>query len=391
MIAITKRPQVKITGDSLNTSKWVGVHQPVEFHVQRKDYTITSKGGVSNQQQNDGSVIALTWFRVLTVSGISNGDTVTFMCGPEEKKRSFTLKVAKIFPDTTNTYSFIFFDLNNIVDAHKITDYKAYINVSRKSYYIECFVYQSYKNESLELAGVVKSKTDVWGRGSINIQKVLSSNIVNYNKGTYDKINEKVFDSGGIYNIKLREVYEGFIGEFTTLLDTDNLFYVNGSKQLQEENGYNFGEFVPTLNDSRTNKAKFLSVFNKPTYFKGYPFDLSFIWSDNLVAKQITRHEDINGLGSPTSTDLLMSGRGFVNRLMLSGSFASTVKTLNVWLESGGNTNQNPSTGTGTLTGVGTVFNPIEGTIKHRLEDLQAWRERYDNTSRPIIRNERGW
>jgi len=386
MIAVTKKPQVKITGDNSNTSKWVGVHQPIEFEVQRKDYGILSKGGVYNQPQNDGSTIALTWFRVLTVSGISNGDVVTFMCGPEEKKRSFTLTVVIISPAATNNYSFIYFNLNDVVDANKITDYLAYVNVNRKSYYIECFVYQSYKNEALELAGVVKAKTDVWGSGTINIQKVLSSNLVNYNKGTYSKINEKVFDSGGMYNIKLREVYEGFIGEFSTLLDTDNLFYVNGSKQLQEANGFNFGEFVPTLNDSRTNKAKFLSVFDKPTYFNNYPFDLSFIWSDNLIAKQITRNEDVNGLGSPTSTNLLMNGRGFVNRLMVSGSYASTVNTLDVWLESGSDTTQNPSTGTGTLTDVGTVFNPIDGAVRHRLEDLQNWRERYNNATAPITR-----
>ena len=162
MISVISKPITKITGDTSNTSKWVGVHQPVEFEVKRKDYSITSKGGVKN---------GLTWFRILTTSGISAGDTVTFLCGPEEKKRSFKLVVDRIFPSSTNTYSFIFFDLRNVIDANKITDYKAYVNVDRKGYYVETFVYQSIKNSILELAGVIRSKVDVWGNAKILFER----------------------------------------------------------------------------------------------------------------------------------------------------------------------------------------------------------------------------
>jgi len=376
MISIINKPITKITGDTSNTSKWVGIHQPVEFEVKRKDYNILSKGGVYNQPQNDGTTLALTWFRVSDIGEIKVGDIINFLCGPDEKKRSFTLTVAKINLVSTGNYSFIFFDLNNVIDADKITAYKAYVNVQRKGYFIETFVYQSIKNASLELAGVVRSKTDVWGNAKINIQKVLSSNITNENQSSYLKRNQPVYNQGGIYNIKIREIYDGYIGDFTTLLNTDNLYFVNGSKQLQDPNNFNFGEFVPTLNDSRTNKAKFLSVFDKPTYFNNYPFDVSFIYSDNLLNKQVARVETING--TPTNTNLLTNGRGFVNRLKLAGGYASSVKTIDLHLDASNSaTTQNPSTGNGTLSTVGTVFNPYAETIEHSISDLNQWASVY--------------
>lgn len=380
MISIISKPITKISGDISNTSKWVGVHQPVEFEVKRKDISI-----ISIQNSSNGN----KFFRIsrsdFNNSGLEVGKSFSYLCGPENNKRQFTLTPINFV--IGDTIVMVNVSMVGVIDVNKITSYEAYIIVERKGYYIETFVYQSINNASLSLAGVVRSKTDVWGNAKVNIQKVLSSNVTNENKSSYSKINEAVYNQGGIYNIKIREIYDGFIGSFTTLLNTDNLYFVNGSKQLQDPNNFNFGEFVPTLNDSRVSKAKFLSVFDKPTYFNNYPFDISFIYSDNLLNKQVARVETING--TPTNTNLLTNGRGFVNRLKLSEGYASSVKTIDLYLDASTSaTTQNPSTGTGTLAGVGTIFNPFSPTIRHKLSDLNEWLEAYNDTLRPVI-NER--
>ena len=366
MISIINKPITKITGDTSNTSKWVGVHQPVEFEVKRKDISIISIQNLSNG--NKLFKINKTDFNN---SGLEVGKPFSYLCGPENNKRQFTLTPLNFV--IGNTVVLINVSMVGIIDVNKITNYEAYIIVDKKGYFIETFVYQSINNASLSLAGVVRSKTDVWGNAKVNIQKVLSSNVTNENKASYNKINQPVYNQGGIYNIKIREVYDGFIGSFTTLLNTDNLYFVNGSKQLQDPNNFNFGEFVPTLNDSRVSKAKFLSVFDKPTYFNNYPFDVSFIYSDNLLNKQVARVETING--TPTNTNLLTNGRGFVNRLKLAGGYASSVKTIDLHLDASNSaTTQNPSTGNGTLSNIGTVFNPYAETIKHSKSDLNEWK-----------------
>ena len=370
MISIINKPITKITGDTSNTSKWVGVHQPVEFEVKRKDISIISIQNLSN-----GNKLFKINKSDFNNSGLEVGKSFSYLCGPENNKRQFTLTPLNFV--IGNTVVLINVSMVGIIDVNKITTYEAYIIVDKKGYFIETFVYQSINNASLSLAGVVRSKTDVWGNAKVNIQKVLSSNVTNENKASYNKINQPVYNQGGIYNIKIREVYDGFIGSFTTLLNTDNLYFVNGSKQLQDPNNFNFGEFVPTLNDSRVSKAKFLSVFDKPTYFNNYPFDVSFIYSDNLLNKQVARVETING--TPTNTNLLTNGRGFVNRLKLAGGYASSVKTIDLHLDASNSaTTQNPSTGNGTLSTVGTVFNPYAETIKHSISDLNQWASVYD-------------
>jgi hypothetical protein len=97
------------------------------------------------------------------------------------------------------------------------------------------------------------------------------------------------------------------------------------------------GSFVPTFDNTRTDKAKFQSVFNKPTYFVGYPFSLNFIYSDNMLNYQVIRKEttkDINGTTIATTSDNLnMNNRLYANRLMLKQGYTSNVKTIDIWLE----------------------------------------------------------
>lgn len=341
MITITNKPFAPITGDESNVSKWVGAHQPIEFKVQRKDFDVKK---VWNETQGGVN------FKVLelngTISELKKGTKFTFIC-TLNVRRSWSVVADSVF--FGNNKTFVFINRADLYDDFLMVHNQATILIERKGYFIETFVYKAKENYQLELIGVLKSKNDVWGVATVNIQKVISSSLKNLNEFDYNKINAPIPNQGGIYNVKMREVYDGFIGNFTSLLPTDNLYYVNGSKQIQEENNYNFGEFVPSLNDSRTNKAKFLSVFNKPTYFNNYPFSLSFVYSDLVLNRQLKRNEDT------VLTNLFVQGRGFVNRLMVTGGYTSTTKQINVHIEEDGTTTQNPTTGTGTYT-TGTVF-----------------------------------
>jgi hypothetical protein len=99
------------------------------------------------------------------------------------------------------------------------------------------------------------------------------------------------------------------------------------------------GSYVPTYDNARTDKAKFQSVFKRPTYFVGYPFSLNFIYSDNMTNSQLTRKEqtkDINGNTISNTTDNMnMAFRFTANRLMLKQGYTSNVKTVDIWLDAG--------------------------------------------------------
>ena len=271
MISVINKPIANITGDENNQSKWVGAHQPIEFEIQRKDYNVLA---IWNQTINN---TACKVFQIQgnRVSDFAVGSTFNYVCS-DDTLYSFTLTVFNVDFDGSRTY--VSFERAGVFNISKISANQAFVNVNRLGYYIETLVYIFDKAGVGTLVGTLRTKTDTFGKSKVNVQKVISSYLSLENKFEYDKINKAQPTQGGQYQIRCREVYGVFEGKFTSMLGGDVLFYVNGSKQLQDPNNFNFGEFVPTQNDARENKAKFLSVFNRPTYFNGYPFSLSFIY-----------------------------------------------------------------------------------------------------------------
>ena len=172
----------------------------------------------------------------------------------------------------------------------------------------------------------------------MDVSTYLKSNVDYINEFGYDVLNWLDSNLGGMFNITFSENWTGYEGSFSGLSETDLNYYTNSAKQIQDTFGSNMGEYVPFLTyGSGETKAKFLSAFTSPTYFTGFPFDLSFIYSENIFGFEVKKHEEtkgINGDTIATTNDLLdfNSGTG-VHRLMLKEGYASTVKTVDVWLD----------------------------------------------------------
>lgn len=125
----------------------------------------------------------------------------------------------------------------------------------------------------------------------------------------------------------------------TVISDESNFIYVtNSAKQIQETYGQNMGEYVPYGIEGIL-KAKFLTKFEEPVYFAGYPFTLSFIYSDLIVGHEIKLIEDrldINGGAvSDEETALSQSHGHSINYLKLQDSYPSGVKYVDVSLSTG--------------------------------------------------------
>ena len=90
----------------------------------------------------------------------------------------------------------------------------------------------------------------------------------------------------------------------------------------------------PALSD--VNRAKFLSDFEKPTFFRDFPFDLSFIYSEKIKGNAVARNEqkfDLNqGLvGGIEEDGLDASQHTHVNRMILKDDY-DAAKEVDVWL-----------------------------------------------------------
>jgi hypothetical protein len=322
-ITIKSKPTVLINGQKSN---WFPAHQPITFEIQRTDAIVLQKYKIGDEIH----------FKLNTASGLKAGQKVNYIQGLYSK----TLTIKSVGID----YLRIAYDvtlLGGVVGYFLFTD--AY-----KGHYIETQVL-FVNGTKYEVIGSLKNKTDIFGVAKVSLQELISTKCINQNNFNYKLINLHQFGEGSRFNIQIREVYNGIVGTYTALKDENVLYYTNSSNQIQDKYGYNMGSYVPTIDNARTDKAKFQSVFKRPTYFVGYPFSLNFIYSDNMENYQLVRKEqtkDINGTAIATTTDnLSVNSRYYANRLMLKQDYTSNIKTLDIWIETNGVTTQNPLVG----------------------------------------------
>jgi hypothetical protein len=258
-------------------------------------------------------------------SEVAIGQRVLWVSGVQNK----ILTITAINGDTITT--------NGLSEVTVLGGHVVYLD-AYSNYFIQTEVY--YVNDSsYELIGTFKNKTNLIGQVDLQIASMLKTVCEYNNTFDYDVLNKAIKGEGGKYSIRYSEIYNG-VTHSTSLLFSSLQYFTNSTKQIGELYGENMGEYVPTLDDTRPNKAKFLTVFNKPTKFKNMPFALSFIYSDNLFNNEIKeeiRGFDSNGIEIYNTFEVLNHyERAQVNRLMLVDGYTNDSKTFNVWLETTG-------------------------------------------------------
>jgi len=325
--AIITRPIQLVNGQQ---SKWVPSHQSVVFEVERRDAEILN---VLYGSFYNGGNLRITINANLNFSNVKKGDRV------------------KIFIPNNNIDCVVTNILNNSVFDVKSTSAMIpsignQLIFLDSLYYLEMKVFYTENNLQYKEIGTLKSKTDSDGIARFNVQELLTTKTINQNEFLYNKINEGQWGEGTRFNVQIRQwlyitiTTPNAINNYSELFDTNVFYYTNSANQIQNTYGYNMAEYVPTYDATRTDKAKFQSVFKRPTYFPNYPFSLNFIYSDNMRNFQIYKTEetkDINGNVITTiDANLNISHRELANRLMLDQNYTSNIKSLDIFISTDG-------------------------------------------------------
>lgn len=316
-LVVTKYPQVDVNG---HTSKWQSVHHPITFELQRQDQQVQMKfhpTGIGVIVKVAGAIPSTIQVGQNIQYFATNGDIYTWIITDIQGENIFT---------------------DGTIPGTQYGGFVNYLDAYSK-YFVSTEVYGVDTSNTYFLIGTLRHKPSTNGKLNITINEWLTSLIDLKNNFAYNQINKAMREEGGKYQVRFREQYNGteqvqFAGA--------NYYWSNSAKQIGEVYGSNMGDFVPTPDNTRVNRAKFLSVFPKPTYFAGFPFSLNFIYSDNMTSRQLTREEetfDINGTSIATSsTNILMSERFFNNRLLINHPYDPDVKEVDVWIEAGAET-----------------------------------------------------
>jgi len=326
---ITRRPQ-KLFASSTKFSRWTGIHNPYNFEFTRQDYGVYNTA-IRNAYSTtlptvwcDGDVSAEVFVgdKIYVNSGVYNGVyTVNAVNG-----QYITINTPFIGNGGSGRVNFV----------ERFVNYRAFINI-----------YDAVTDNVIE---TVYPKPDSTGLLIYDVSGVLRSLLntqAQANQTNINEANENI--SGSFYigygwSLTFNNGTEDI--DITTAERVDDAVYywLSAAKQIDGDLllgmdgiGQNFKDYVPkNMNGS---EAKFLTMFETPTYFEGFPFTLSFLYDEDFSDVYLERHQqdlNVNGVdvGAETDTNLSVSGKGYVNQLKVRTPNTGS-DSFDVWLETG--------------------------------------------------------
>lgn len=315
MIVITKFPTRFLNGNTALLSKWSCVHHPILFEACRQDVKVQS---VQN-------VLGVWWI-------------LLYGPAPTELQVGQTIRLVSGLTDTEVEVLAITSSQITITNPGAAST-GGYFNLTtgRRNYVVEIDVLAVNESNQYYSVGILESKTAPNGQFKFNPSGFLRDAAeLRGNTYQYDQLNKKIVGAGSRFNFRYRESWVGSTNSWSRPSTSAVFYWVNSTKQLQEAYGFNVADWVtfPTVQTT-----KFLTSFERPTYFPGFPFALSFIWSDKIHGRAVSKEEegfDLNGNSIHTASfDLDGSQSLAVNRLLVNVADPD-ITFLEVWLNDNG-------------------------------------------------------
>jgi hypothetical protein len=292
MIVVAQRPSAGIIDTTPELfSLWTCSHLPVMYHLQH--WTAEVLGAVDN-----GGLARLQMPGATPVGTFTAGDWVYV---------NTTLHVG--YFEVTHVYYFtsLYVTINTPYISTGCTGYA--VNSSTPNYHIEVNVNGwNHSTQAYEVWATVNLFPDIYGLSRFDVHDFINKYIVHQNDNltVRNVLNE---NAGSYFYLSWTEIWT----DSAESLEVDgggtpNLcYFVSAVKQLGAEYGNNLAEYVPfvdAITDGGFFYAKFLTDFTKPTYFRGYPFELAYIISETVEALALISisYNTINYLNATVDT-----------------------------------------------------------------------------------------
>lgn len=325
--------------------------------VGSRSYWLSSGGPlIWKFQRKDTNIISIT----------NNSGTIKCTVSPmptdvEVGDRVYISNVGYTGNTTIKSIGVGFIELNLI---HLGNSSGGFINLieKRNNYYIEAIIYEL--TPTAETAFATRRFYDnETGIVTMDLSETLDSKMVGNDSYNFTPINGSDTGKSFAFKFTTREQYRSETIDVSvithgSLASAQAYFVVKSTKQLGALYGANLRDYMLDVAVDPVNEtyvAKFMTGFERPTYFVGYPFTLSFLYTDHVSSKYLVRKEqekDVNGVnvGAETSANLIYAPRTTINRLNNRKSYGGTIKAFQIWLEQGATIN---FAGGGYGTGIG--------------------------------------
>jgi hypothetical protein len=277
-----------------NISRWNAAFNPIVFTYQRKDFEVvaveldTISGNAAVAAACDCTLIAgaimannqaIANAAALDIVLLNNNPVYVYLNTPayigtfQVKAVSDTGKLILNTPFVSNSTGYININL-----------LRPYYQVRTKIIYIDPI---SGRANSM----VSTNRPDNTGLVKCDASNFLQSLLRAKDSSNFTQANYRDTNLSASYQVAYAEYWDGKLTgsqALTYIPIADPYYVVYAAKQLGQRYGGNLAQFVPFKTVIDTSQlASWITDFAEPAYSNGYPFDIGFIYSDDLVGLQL--------------------------------------------------------------------------------------------------------
>ncbi|MBD1394598.1 hypothetical protein [Mucilaginibacter glaciei] len=262
-------PSVTLIGG--NISRWNAAFNPVVFTYQRKDF------GVLAVQEHPASGKALVTVNAANTAAIVKGDKVYLKAGAYRGVYETEVTVS---PNQL------------IINTPYNGPATGFININRLRHYYKIITQITYfdKLTGAQSTITASNRPNNEGVTRADLSNFLQSILRPIDDSDYTQSNYRDDNLSASYRVAYAEEWdEGGEAKRSAFICLSHPFYVlYAAKQLGERYGGNLAAYVPfSAVPAGAEKAKWITDFAEPAYSNGYPFDIGFIYSDDLVGRDV--------------------------------------------------------------------------------------------------------
>ncbi len=285
-------PSVTLTGG--NISRWNAAFNPVVFTYQRKDCEIT---GITLDTLSGNAAVAINTDTTIIANTITANNKAI------DNAALLNVVLTNVTP--VNVYikagPYVgVFTVNSVqtngylvINTPYATNATGFININLLRPYYQVRTQVTYQDPISGQQNTITStnRPDNTGLVKADISNFLQSLLRAKDNSAFTPINYRDTNLSASYQIAYAEYWDGKLSgsEILTYISvTDPYYIIYAAKQLGEAYGGNLAAYVPfpSVADS-SQLARWVTDLAEPAYSIGFPFDIGFIYSENLSGLQL--------------------------------------------------------------------------------------------------------
>lgn len=249
MITLVSTPEYVEQVSPEIITRWLATESPNIFRLHRKDYVVSSESTDSGSPENTRVT--------LTEAYTGNVGNTVSLYSDHDKQMHVGVVTAIASPATTIDVDIAW---NANFDFLYINDH-----TERAGYYFEG---RLTVNDAVQSLTIIASP-DTFGVGELDVSGILRIMVTLGKQGDYSELITAETNKSGSFTLEYRECWFGELGSYVA--EGNTWYYAEAIRSVEQ--GSNLHEYVAT----EASDATFFNSFTNPVYFRGLPFDVSFI------------------------------------------------------------------------------------------------------------------